>query len=305
MYRRKLCVAAISDVHLGTYGCHARELHRYLKSIDPEILVLNGDIIDMWEFRKKYFPTDHLKVIKEIFRMASRGTKVYYITGNHDDILRRFTNLKLGPIQLKDKMVLQINGKRTWIFHGDVFDMSINVTPLLARVGSRGYDWLIRLNRVTNRWLERMNRPKISLAGKIKHSVKRAVKFVQDFEQLAIDAAIEKGYDYVLCGHIHKPVIRPVSNEKGAVTYLNSGDWVENLSALEHNGQDWNLRFFDQTDYTYRNSRLLVKEAPLEEEEDFFNENEHAEELALVQAFFQLSESPEPQARQNGMHTHG
>ncbi|MBP6185674.1 MAG: UDP-2,3-diacylglucosamine diphosphatase, partial [Saprospiraceae bacterium] len=164
MYKRKLCVAAISDVHLGTYGCHARELHRYLKSIEPEILILNGDIIDMWEFRKKYFPMDHLKVIKEIFRMATKGTKVYYITGNHDDVLRRFSNLKLGPIQLKDKMVLQINGKKTWIFHGDVFDMSINVTPMLARIGSRSYNWLILLNRITNQLLEKMNRPKISLA---------------------------------------------------------------------------------------------------------------------------------------------
>lgn len=305
MYRRKLCVSAISDVHLGTYGCHARELHRYLKSIDPEILVLNGDIIDMWEFRKKYFPTDHLKVIKEIFRMAARGTKVYYITGNHDDMLRRFSNLKLGPIQLKDKMVLQINGKKTWIFHGDVFDMSINVTPLLARVGSRSYNWLIRLNRITNLVLERMNRPKISLAGKIKHSVKRAVQFVQDFEQLAIYAAIEKGYDYVLCGHIHKPVIRKVQSEHGEVTYLNSGDWVENLSALEHNGQDWDLRFFDQTDQIYRNDKLLVKDAPLEEEEDFLHDAEHAEEMALVQAFFKLPDSPEAIARHNGINTHG
>ncbi|MBK7343633.1 MAG: UDP-2,3-diacylglucosamine diphosphatase [Saprospiraceae bacterium] len=160
MYRRKLCVAAISDVHLGTYGCHATELVRYLKSIDPEILVLNGDIIDMWEFRKRYFPADHLRVIKEIFRMGSKGTKVYYITGNHDDVLRRFSNLRLGPIQLKDKLVLQINQERTWIFHGDVFDMSIQVTPLLARIGSRSYNLLIRLNRMVNQVWNACNAPR-------------------------------------------------------------------------------------------------------------------------------------------------
>lgn len=286
MYKRKLCVAAISDVHLGTYGCHARELHRYLKSIEPEILILNGDIIDMWEFRKKYFPMDHLKVIKEIFRMATKGTKVYYITGNHDDVLRRFSNLKLGPIQLKDKMVLQINGKKTWIFHGDVFDMSINVTPLLARIGSRSYNWLILLNRITNQLLEKMNRPKISLASRIKHSVKRAVKFVQDFEQLAIDAAIEKGYDFVLCGHIHRPAIRHVETAAGSVTYLNSGDWVENLSALEHNGTTWDLRIFDQTDHTFKNDRLLIHDTPMTEDEEFDMDN--IEEMALVQAFFAI-----------------
>lgn len=275
MYRRKLCVAAISDVHLGTYGCHANELVRYLKSIDPEILVLNGDIIDMWEFRKRNFPAEHLRVIKEIFRMGSKGTKVYYITGNHDDVLRRFSNLRLGPIQLKDKLVLQINQERTWIFHGDVFDMSIQVTPLLARVGSRSYNLLIRLNRMVNRVLERMQRPKISLAGKIKHSVKRAVQFVQDFEDLAIRAALDKGYDYVLCGHIHRPMIRKVETHQGSVTYLNCGDWVENLTAMEHDGQAWKLHQFDQTDYIFRNDRLLINDNHLEpdelEEQDSFS----------------------------------
>lgn len=287
MYRRKLCVAAISDVHLGTYGCHAGELYRYLKSIDPEILILNGDIIDMWEFRKKYFPADHMKVVKQIFKMASKGTKVYYITGNHDDMLRRFSNLKLGPIQLKDYMVLQINGKRTWIFHGDVFDMSIQVTPLLAKMGSRSYDWLIRLNRLVNRVLERMNRPKISLAGKIKHSVKRAVQFVQDFEQLAIEAALEKGYDCVLCGHIHRPIIRRIEHGERSVTYLNAGDWVENLSALEHDGTDWKLHFFDKTDVSFRNGRLLMDEPWPEDEEEAATTEE---EVAFVQAFVPISD---------------
>lgn len=278
MYKRKLCVAVISDVHLGTYGCHARELYRYMRSIDPEILVLNGDIIDMWEFRKRYFPTDHLQIIKEIFKMASRGTKVYYITGNHDDVLRRFSNLRLGPIQLKDKLILQINNEKTWIFHGDVFDMSIQITPLLARVGSRGYNLLIRINRSVNRLLEKLQRPKISLAGKIKQSVKRAVKFVSDFEELAIRAAQEKGYDFVLCGHIHRPMIRTVDNERGKVTYLNCGDWVENLTAMEHDGQTWKLHQFDQTDYIFRNDRLMINDTLLEQEE-----NDESDSLKMIQ----------------------
>ncbi len=280
MYRRKLSVAVISDVHLGTYGCHATELYRYLCSIDPKILVLNGDIIDMWEFRKKYFPQNHLQVVKEIFKMASRGTRVYYITGNHDDGLRRFSNLRLGPIQLKDKLVLQINQEKTWIFHGDVFDMSIQVTPLLARVGSRGYNMLIRVNRMVNKILEKMQRPKISLAGKIKHSVKRAVRFVQDFEDLAIRAAIDKGYDYVLCGHIHRPMIRKVELPQGSVTYLNSGDWVENLTAMEHDGQTWKLHYFDQTDYIYRNDRLMINHEALDEADiNPYNPMEMLEEI--------------------------
>jgi len=279
MHKRKLGIVAISDVHLGTYGCHARELHRYLRSIQTDILILNGDIIDIWEFRKKYFPPDHLKVVKEIFRMASKGTKVYYLTGNHDDILRRFGDLRLGPIHLRDQLVLQVNGKRTWIFHGDVFDLSIQITPMLAKLGSRGYDWLIRINRLVNRILDRMHRPRVSLAGNIKQGVKRAVRFVQDFERLAIEAAIDRGYDAVLCGHIHRPDLREVTVNDRTITYLNAGDWVENLTALEHNGKDWSLRHFHETDHHFRNPNLLVS-ADLSDEDT--ETDQQVEEFQLI-----------------------
>jgi predicted MPP superfamily phosphohydrolase len=104
MDRRKLELAVISDVHLGTYGCHARELNRYLKSIDPDVLVLNGDIIDIWQFSKKYWPSTHMKVVRQILQLVQKGTKVYYITGNHDEMLRRFSGFEFGGISIVNKL---------------------------------------------------------------------------------------------------------------------------------------------------------------------------------------------------------
>lgn len=268
MYRRELCLVAISDTHLGTYGCHATELLGYLRSVAPRILILNGDIIDLWEFKKHYFPAAHLNVIKEILKMASRGTRVYYVTGNHDDRLRRFTHAQLGNIQIRDKLELIVGGKKMLVFHGDVFDLSIQVTPLLARIGSRGYQLLILLNRWINNWRMHLGMRRISLAGGIKHSVKRAVRFIKDFEDMAIRFASEQGYDLVLCGHIHRPIIREVSDAPHPLTYLNAGDWVENLSALEFNGHEWRLHYHDPTDHVYANSRLDIQGTVMADEEE-------------------------------------
>lgn len=148
--KRKLEVVVLSDVHLGTYGCHAEELLIYLSSIQPKTLILNGDIIDIWQFRKQYFPKAHLKVLKKFLSMASEGVEIYYITGNHDEALRRFSGHSLGSLSIQDKIVLPLDGKNTWIFHGDVFDPSIRHTKWLAKMGGKGYDLLIFLNRLIN-----------------------------------------------------------------------------------------------------------------------------------------------------------
>ena len=125
-------IVVISDVHLGTYGCHAKELLQYLKSIKPKTLIINGDFIDIWQFRKRYFPKEHMQVIQRILKMAAKGTKVYYITGNHDDVLRRYSDFSTGNIHLRDKLVLQLKGQRVWIFHGDIFDLSVRYSPFIA-----------------------------------------------------------------------------------------------------------------------------------------------------------------------------
>lgn len=253
----------LSDVHLGTFGSHAVELNNYLSSIKPKILILNGDLIDIWQFRKSYFPKAHLKVIQKIISFASKGTKVYYITGNHDEMLRKFSDMYMGNIALVDKLVLELDDKKAWIFHGDVFDASVHHAKWIAKLGGIGYDYLILLNRFVNWFLKQMGKEPYSFSKKIKASVKKAVKHISDFEETATEIAIEKKYDYVICGHIHEPKIMEKANKNGKTLYLNSGDCVENLTALEYNKKRWKLHQYNEMDY--------VKEENLFEMEDSWN----------------------------------
>ena len=249
MKKRKPDVVVISDVHLGTFGAHAHELSYYLSSIKPKILVLNGDIIDIWQFRKSYFPKSHLKVIQKILNLASKGTKVYYITGNHDEFLRKFSDTSIGNFKVLDKLVLELDHKKAWIFHGDVFDASVQHSKWVAKLGGIGYDYLILLNRFINWCLKKMGKEPYSFSKKIKASVKKAVKHISDFENTATELAIEKGYDYVICGHIHEPKMIRKETKNGNTMYLNSGDWVENLTALEYNKKRWKMyRYEDHTE---------------------------------------------------------
>ncbi len=248
---RDLHTVVISDTHLGTFGLHAEELLKYLKSINPRILILNGDIIDMWAFKKRYFPKEHLEIIYELMQMIERGTTIYYLPGNHDDLLRKFTDFSSGNFHLRDKLVLMLNGKRYWFFHGDVFDVSVNYSRWIAKLGGKGYDLLIRINRFMNLYLKKMGKEPYSFSKKIKDNVKNAVKFITDFEHTVMDLAIEDDCDYVVCGHIHTPVIKKYRNDEGEVIYMNSGDWIENLTALEYNNKEWKLfRYSESEDKT-------------------------------------------------------
>jgi UDP-2,3-diacylglucosamine pyrophosphatase LpxH len=249
--KRKVDLIVISDVHLGTYGCHAKELVRYMKSIKPKEVVLNGDIIDIWQFSKSYWPKSHMQVIKQIISWASKGTKVHYITGNHDELLRRFDGFEIGSLTIENKLILELEGKKAWIFHGDVFDVTMQHARWLTRMGSVGYDLLIYINAACNWTLQKFGREKISLSKKIKNSVKQAVKFINHFEDTAAGIAIENNYDYVICGHIHQPEMRTISNKSGSVQYLNSGDWVENLTALEYHDGKWSM--FSYRDHDFEN----------------------------------------------------
>ncbi len=275
MEKRKVKVAVISDVHLGTYGCHAEELNRYLKSIDPEVLIINGDFIDIWQLSKFYFPDAHWRVLQRVIKMMMHGTHVYYLTGNHDEMLRKFSGFRLDNLHLEDKLVLSINGEKHWFFHGDVFDVTMRHSKWLAKIGGAGYDLLILINRAVNLLLNKLGREKISLSKKVKDSVKAAVKHINNFEQTAADIAIENGYNYVICGHIHEPSQKDYANHHGSVQYLNSGDWIENLSALEFT-DNWNLVYY----------------------KDLALESEHEEETIVRQL------SPDLQAMQDAFERH-
>ncbi len=239
--KRKTDAVVISDVHLGTYGCHAEALLSYLKSIETDHLILNGDIIDVWQFSKRYWPKSHMMVIKHIVGLMGKGVRVTYITGNHDEMLRKFAGFELGSLVIVNKLTLKMRDGHAWFFHGDVFDVTMQHSKWLAKLGGKGYDLLILLNRAVNHISEKAGRGRISLSKRIKNSVKSAVSFIGNFEQLTADLASAKGYKYVACGHIHQPVIKEIRGEKGTVVYMNSGDWVENLTALEYVDGEWSL----------------------------------------------------------------
>ena len=187
--RRKLDILVLSDVHLGTYGCHARELLHYLKSIKPKTVILNGDIIDIWQFSKRYWPQSHMKVVKHLMGWMSKGVRIYYIAGNHDEMLRKFHGFKMGSFTIVNKVVLDLDdGKKAWFFHGDVFDVTMQHSKWLAKLGAAGYDSLILINRLTNFILKKVFcKGKMSFSKRIKNSVKGAIKFINNFEQTAAD----------------------------------------------------------------------------------------------------------------------
>lgn len=239
--KRELEIVVISDVHLGIYGCHAKELAHYLDEIHPKVMILNGDIIDIWQFSKSYFPRSHTRVIRKILKMMGKGTQVYYLTGNHDEALRKYAGFELGNFKIDNKLVLEVDGKRHWFFHGDVFDLTMKNSKWLAKLGGKGYDLLIIINRLVNSILEKMGKEKMSFSKKVKQSVKKAVQFISDFEQIVAEIAVDEQFDVVCCGHIHQPLIREIIRNERKILYLNSGDWVESLSSLEYTNGQWAL----------------------------------------------------------------
>ncbi len=249
MKKRPLDILVISDVHLGTYGCHAKELLNYLKSIKPKKIILNGDIIDIWQFNKRYWPDSHMKVVRKLMKFVAEGVPVYYLTGNHDEMLRKFADLHLGHFHLQNKLVLNFNGEKAWFFHGDVFDVTMQHSKWLAKMGAVGYDSLILINSFVNWCLNAMGKQKMSFSQKIKSKFKDAVKFINGFEQTAAELAVSKNYQYVICGHIHHPEMRQISTPNGKVMYLNSGDWVESLTALEYYRHQWKIFKYDPIDF--------------------------------------------------------
>lgn len=259
MKKRNPEVVVISDVHLGTYGSHATDLLNYLSHINPKILILNGDIIDIWNFKKRFFPASHSEVLRKLLKVASQGVRIFYIPGNHDEALRKYTGFKLGNIKIVDKLILELDGQKHWIFHGDVFDASTKGSArILAKLGGKGYDLLLWANHQINRALTFFGREKMSFSKRIKASVKRAVAWINNFEETAIELAIRDQYQYVICGHIHQPQQRTETRNGKSTTYLNSGDWVENLTALEYEDGKWSI-------YHHQPERLpRVTRKPLE-----------------------------------------
>ena len=244
MSKRPVKVVIISDVHLGFLGCKAKELNKYLKSIEPEILIINGDFIDIWQFRSYYFPKSHSKVLQRVFKFISQGVKVYYLTGNHDEMLRRYSGMNLGNLELEDKLILELDGKKHWIFHGDIFDVTMRGSRWIAKLGNTGYELIILINKLVNTLRSLWGAENINFTKALKDATKRGIKKINNYELAAAEIAIDDGYDYVVNGHIHLPMIKEIKTDKGSVIYMNSGDWVENMSALEYNNGEWSLVYY-------------------------------------------------------------
>lgn len=244
LQRREIEICIVSDVHLGSKGCNALAFNQYLSSIKTDLLIMNGDIIDIWAFSKSNFNNLHGQVIWQILKMVEEGTRVIYVTGNHDEALRKYSGQTLGGISLQDHYNFNVDGDKYWVFHGDVFDRTTKgYAKMLAKLGGFGYDMLIRFNRLVNNFLLFFGGRRLSFSGKIKKSVKRAAKWISDFEAIATELAIDQKYDFVVCGHIHEPKIQKVKARggKGSVVYMNSGDWIENLTSLEYLDGRWRI----------------------------------------------------------------
>jgi len=220
----------ISDVHLGTPGCKAEHLLDFLRCHESDFLYLVGDILDGWAMRSRfYWHQTHNDVIQKVLRRARKGTRVIYVPGNHDELARQFCGLQFGDVQIAGEAEhTLLDGRRLWVVHGDLADGVIRHARWLAHLGDALYDWLLWLNRHFNSLRARLGFGYWSLSQYLKYKVKNAVSFISDFEHVLVREARRRGFDGVICGHIHHAEIRTIDG----VLYCNDGDWVESLTAI-------------------------------------------------------------------------
>jgi UDP-2,3-diacylglucosamine pyrophosphatase LpxH len=227
----------ISDIHLGTSGCKAEFLLDFLRVNESDQLYLVGDIVDGWQLKRGwYWKQSHNDVVQKVLRKARKGTKVTYIVGNHDEVLREFLGLRFGEILIENEAVHELrDGRRLWVTHGDLFDGVIQYAKWLAYLGDTAYTMALKVNDHFNYLRHKMGMSYWSLSQYLKHRVKNAVSFITAFEEALTTEARRRGYDGVVCGHIHRPEIREIDG----TLYCNDGDWVESLSALveTHEGE--------------------------------------------------------------------
>ena len=250
--KRNLDILVISDLHLGTYGSEADEFLAYLDSINADKIVINGDFVDIMLFNKRFWPSSHMKVIKYFLDLISQGKEIYYVTGNHDELMRKFLNFKIQNFKIVNQIVLDTAKGKVWIFHGDVFDFSIQ-TQWLTKLAGFLYDYMIIFNSWINKKIMRpLGQKRLNFSKTIKSNVKTAVQYFANFEMKAAEVAQKNGYKYVVCGHIHTPKIESFNINGEEVIYMNSGDWLESLSSLEYADNKWSIYMHKRTEQEYK-----------------------------------------------------
>jgi UDP-2,3-diacylglucosamine pyrophosphatase LpxH len=233
----------LSDIHLGSRDSKAKEVVRFLKKLACETLILNGDIIDGWQLRKSgKWKKKHTRFFRVVLKMIEKQkTRVIYVRGNHDDFLDNVLPFAVGSLSIVKDYEYTSKGKKYWVVHGDIFDSITTNMKWLAKLGDIGYTFLLWLNKVYNNWRIKRGLPYYSLSQEIKAKVKSAVAFISDFEKELVTLARARHYDGVICGHIHHPDIQKYEE----IMYLNSGDWVESLSALvEDDKENWSILYY-------------------------------------------------------------
>lgn len=252
----------ISDVHLGTKDCKARQLNEFLKTHHCDQLYIVGDFIDGWRMAKKvHWKKSYNRIIRRILKLSKRGVDIYYITGNHDEFLRKFANNRFDNIRLINKMVHQTaDDKRLVVMHGDQFDGVTRAHNLLKWVGDWGYDLLMFLNRQFNRARAKYGYGYWSFAGFLKTHIKRAQTYIADYEDAASHYAAKHHYDGIICGHIHHAAMKTIND----VSYYNTGDWVESCTALieDFDGQFRLMDWKNDQQPVVIGAKLKVEEIP-------------------------------------------
>ena len=249
----------ISDTHLGTRGCQAEFLLDFLRHTECETLYLVGDIIDGWRLKRSWYWTEtQNEVVQEVLKKSRRGCQVIYVPGNHDEVLRDYTELFFGGVLVKEEAIHKAaDGRRYLVIHGDKFDSVVRYAKWLALLGDWAYTVLLSTNTYVNmvrRWLKL---PYWSLSAYLKHKVKNAVEFISHYEDAVVQEARRRGVDGVVCGHIHHAEMREIDG----VLYCNDGDWVESCTALVERA-DGSLEIVRWTEVAEQVSQIAPKRLP-------------------------------------------
>jgi UDP-2,3-diacylglucosamine pyrophosphatase LpxH len=231
MIQNRYRTVFISDIHLGSKRSKTKALHQFLQHIETETLVLLGDVVDVWAMKKRwYWPQQHTNTIRRLLTFAKKGTRVIYIPGNHDDLFREYDGLQFGEIEIKNELIHQtVDGRKIWLIHGDQFDIFMRPSyRFLTFFGDFIYRFLLSLNRLNNRLRKWRGKPYWSLSEYLKTRTDGFLKIIARFEHNLSMAAKQKGYDGIICGHIHHAAVKNLNS----VQYFNTGDWVESCTAL-------------------------------------------------------------------------